>query len=786
LHASYRFSCLRCDLTSSNSTSIWRLFPSQLNYISPFYLHVANPIILSKTQIAIEYCYLFKERSPEASVFWIHGTTDRFTQAYREIATRLNVPGHDSIERDTIKLVTDWLSDERSGQWLMVLDNADDSSLFFPNRSASIRNDRDVKLLAHYLPRVSTGNILVTTRDSKLGERLCNREKPISVYTMQMYEAEALLRSKIADELSSEDGSKELLDELAFLPLAITQAAAFISENQISVRGYLEILRMGDRDMQELLSEDLEDPRRDLETDNSVIRTWKISFDRILMEDPRAADMLSLMAVLERSGVPIFLLRQNDETETSFTKALGTLQAFSLISGDRGKSPSFRMHRLVQFATQRWLDIRGKLSEWQAKAVAAVAKFYPVDTGLDTWPICEVLAPHAQLVLSYKCDACSSQEARRQRGILLSKKCVYEYDMGRFQNAYIEGKEGFDILTELCAEDDPDVLRCYNNMGVWLSSQGQLNESKAFLEKAVAGNEKVLGIDHSETWKSLLNLSMILQRLEEYEEAEKLIQKVIERQSKLLGPDAAPTLITQQWIAAVWKAKGDLEASEKLYRRIRQGLEITCGPEDPAILDCLKELAVVLKLEGKLEEAISLLRVVVAAWEKQSGPTAALTLGGIVLLADCISAMGDHVAAEKVIRDALVRETTLSGEESPTNIMLLNQIGVLQNKQCHHEQAEETFLKVIAQEEKFFGKENSNTMISTMSLAYAIEKIALEMNRPERYMEVERLYRYVLEICERTRGLRSDEAIDCRKRLHTLLKNQGKDEEAAAVMKGFE
>jgi len=38
-----------------------------------------------KSQLAIEYCYRFCERSPEASVFWLHGSSDRFLQAYREI-----------------------------------------------------------------------------------------------------------------------------------------------------------------------------------------------------------------------------------------------------------------------------------------------------------------------------------------------------------------------------------------------------------------------------------------------------------------------------------------------------------------------------------------------------------------------------------------------------------------------------------------------------------------------------------------------------------------------------
>jgi hypothetical protein len=73
--------------------------------------------------------------------------------------------------------------------------------------------------------------------------------------------------------------SSELLEVLGYLPLAITQAIAYISENNIIVEEYLEVFYIEDSEIQDLLSEDLLDLKRDFESQSLVIRTWKVSFD---------------------------------------------------------------------------------------------------------------------------------------------------------------------------------------------------------------------------------------------------------------------------------------------------------------------------------------------------------------------------------------------------------------------------------------------------------------------------------------------------------------------------
>lgn len=118
-------------------------------------------------------------------MFWIHSSSvARFNQAFKEIARQLNLPNSDDPVTDTLYLVADWLSDDDNGQWLMVLDGADDQDAFFTcteSLTLEIEGQQQPKRLVDYLPRSLSGSILITTRDKRVGERLSYREGTIPI-----------------------------------------------------------------------------------------------------------------------------------------------------------------------------------------------------------------------------------------------------------------------------------------------------------------------------------------------------------------------------------------------------------------------------------------------------------------------------------------------------------------------------------------------------------------------------------------------------------------------------
>lgn len=282
----------------------------------------------------------------------------------------------------------------------MIIDNADDPDVFFTKQKSSEMEVGPTRPLINYLPEVSQGSILATTRDSRMGKRLGSKGTPVVVGYMDLQEGQELLGSQLdqADSLNFED-TKALIDALGYIPLAITQAAAFIEQNNSTIAEYLEILNAKDSDLQDLLQEDSGDLRRDSESQNSVFRTWKLSFDFIGRQKPRAAEILSLMSVFDRQGIPQTLLQGDIDRSVETTTALGTLQAYSLISR-QARAEKYDMHRLIQLATQKWLQIQGTSDEWLERALDRLYEVFPKDSkDFVSWITCELLLPHAQSVL---------------------------------------------------------------------------------------------------------------------------------------------------------------------------------------------------------------------------------------------------------------------------------------------------------------------------------------------------------------------------------------------------
>lgn len=83
----------------------------------------------------------------------------------------------------------------------MIIDNADDSQVFFPpdesNNDSSIDED---DFLGQYIPDCSHGSILVTTRNKQAGLMLTKGRLPVEVTAMDDNESEKLLRAKLENQ----------------------------------------------------------------------------------------------------------------------------------------------------------------------------------------------------------------------------------------------------------------------------------------------------------------------------------------------------------------------------------------------------------------------------------------------------------------------------------------------------------------------------------------------------------------------------------------------------------
>lgn len=120
---------------------------------------------------------------------------------------------------------------------------------------------------------------------------------------------------------------------------------AFMLKRRKNVSQYLEFYRRNDSTRIQLLSQRNKYHGREARPLESVLTTWWISFESIKTENPRAAELLSIMSFLDRQGIPDSLITLDDDDSFAFDDAIGLLCAFSLISRDPSGNAS-EMHRL--------------------------------------------------------------------------------------------------------------------------------------------------------------------------------------------------------------------------------------------------------------------------------------------------------------------------------------------------------------------------------------------------------------------------------------------------------
>ena len=485
-----------------------------------------------------------------------------------------------------------WLNEE-DHSWLLILDNADNAEFVPP--SAEIDSplaavaQKSQRPLNDYLPQILNRqkSLLVTTRSRFVGQELAHGELCVEVPPLLGQEAKALLQLKLRDSVSSFDASTErLLDILGYIPLAITQAAAFISRNRWTVQGYLTALEKNQQNLTDHLSQELQDPRRPRGFPNSVFRTWKLSFDQILTQEPETAKLLSLIAMLDPRRIPEKLLQQSTEREVDFRMAIGTLDGFALINSEiRGET--YSIHPLVQASVHFWLEQRGEEVDYADQALQLLAEEFPTGEH-EHKDICESLLVHAEAVL---CHIYVSENSMRHRAALLYNVGYFHDRQGRYISAYQAAFKSYNIYQEQMGDVAIITLNSLSLLAVVLYKQGKHEEAEKLHQRALEGYEKVLGSEDRHTLTSASNLALVLQDQGKHEEAEKMNRRALEGREKVLGIEHPNTLTSAYNLAYLLHHQQRYHDASILYLRASTGFLKTLGPDHPKTQACSEDHA---------------------------------------------------------------------------------------------------------------------------------------------------------------------------------------------------
>ncbi|MBT2482998.1 tetratricopeptide repeat protein [Streptomyces sp. ISL-94] len=644
---------------------------------------------VGKTQLAADHARHAWSHEEVDLLVWVTAATHQAViDAYAEAA--VDVLCADPADPEgAARAFLAWLEPKLSPQaprWLIVLDDVADPG----------------DLTGLWPPAHAHGRTLVTTRRRDAALASHGRLVPVGLFTRA--EATAYLQQALAAHGRHEPAADltALSDDLGYLPLALSQAAAYLIDTHLDTVTYRT--RLADRARQ--LSGLLPEPGTPLPDDQSttVTAAWSLSLDRADQLRPAglARPMLQLAAMLDPNGIPHQVLTSNPAlahltarrtepdahvqespavTAEDAAGALGALHRLSLIDYTPDTPhQAVRVHQLIQRA------MRDPLAPDEYDHVARTA----ADALVAAWPGVEFDIPLAQAL-----------RANTETLAHHAKDALYEPGIHHvlFRTGNSLGKMGqasaamnhFAHLTELALHrlgpDHPDTLTARNNLSAWVGYAGDASEAVSLFAALVTDQERVRGPKHPETLITRNNLVHWRGQAGDAIGAAAAAAELLPFQQQILGPDHPDTLTTRNNLAAALGYTGDAAGAAAAFAELIPLREQVLGPAHPDTLTTRHNLAHWQGTAGDaagaaaaLTELLPLRKLVlgpdhpdtlttrfdIATWQIRAGDAAG-AIGFVELLPDMTRVMGpNHPHTVAVRQSALGGWLGEAGEATET------------------------------------------------------------------------------------------------------------------------
>ncbi|CAI7622755.1 unnamed protein product [Penicillium pancosmium] len=760
---------------------------------------------VGKTKLAIEYAHQVRQQSAETWVFWIHASnTARCEQSLRDLADRVKIPGRQVHNVNIFQLVGNWLQDEEIGKWVLVFDNIDDDELFRTPLTTSIEGQINIQSNTsaqppmRYLLRSSSGSIIITSRNKRVALDIVNHKNVIEVEPLNQAEALDLLQKKLSTPAEYES-LVQLAQELEFMPLAIVQAAGYITHRspRCSVSQYLEKVQKSDREAVRVLNEEAGLLYRDWEAKNSILLTWQISFDYIRGRRPSATDLLSLMSFFDRQGITENILRaqqnrerrnssplqlfeecssdsdkdskSDDDADINFEDNIIMLNDFSLIMvGEDSKS--FTMHRLVQLTVRTWLKTYDRLEYWKGQFIEKL--FHEFPTGeYENWEICRSLFPHVKAAVSQLPE---SQISIQQWTELLYRGAWYAQESGHITEFREMASKSTKYRLKILGKESEETLDSTAILAEAYRSEGAWEKAEQLEVQVMETRKTKLGADHPSTLTSMANLASTYRNQGRWEEAEQIEVQVMETSKMKLGADHPSTLTSMANLASTYWNQGRWEEAEQLEVQVMETSKTKLGADHPETLTNMANLASTYWNQGRWEEAEQLEVQVMETSKTKLGADHPETLTSMANLASTYWKQGRWEEAEQLQVQVMETRKTKLGANHPSTLTSMAHLASTYRNQGQWEEAEQLQVQVIETRKTKLGADHPDTLTSMANLASTYRNQG-------RWEEAEQLQVQVMETSKTKLGADHPETLTSMASLALTYWHQGRWEEAQHV-----
>lgn len=536
-----------------------------------------------KTQLALAYAH---QHSASFQICrWILSEGAQLSLSIRRFAGELGI---DIQGLDEEEIVTSLYEAIWDCSWLLVFDNVDDAACF-----------------RGYLPQgalKAQQNILVTSRSRCWERKMTLRE--FSAEEALMY-----LRSQVSDV----DGAllARLAEVLSYLPLALSQAVAYIRASGVHIKTYLGLL--DDHLLCALNEPDLE------ESYHSTIQgTWALSKKRI-QEHPDALRLLNACAWLGADEIPIYLLANASllRDPATVVDALKILNTYSMVEEIR---PGYlKIHRLVQLVLREDNDALPLLES----VCEALYRFYPFHkTTHDDITHTRELIEHLTAVRGHDEQKMQARPNEYQEHYLNMTDCLGDAyrALGNPQKTVDLLERTLGIKEQHYGREHYKVARTLGNLGSAYGDLDNPEKAKDLLERALVMREEIYGSDHFKVSITLTNLGIAYQALGNPEKARDVLERALGVKEKHYGPEHFKVAKTLGNLGNAYGALGNPEKQRDLQERALWIEENHYGREHYEVAKTLGNLGNAYGALGDPDKQRDLLERALGIEERHYGP----------------------------------------------------------------------------------------------------------------------------------------------------------------------
>ncbi|KAL4950621.1 hypothetical protein BDW69DRAFT_53994 [Aspergillus filifer] len=660
---------------------------------------------IGKTQLALKLAYRVRKKNNECPVIWIPCTSiETIEQSYVSAA---KVLGLDTTSPEVAKKYMKTRLSEGFQKWLLILDNVDDPAVW--------------KSLKNNLPRSQGGRTLITTRNQRVAVEAASSHI-MHIKAPDKKTAIDILSKKLEEKALLNDGkvTVSFLEKLAYLPLAIVQAASYLNGNTVlNLSDYMRLLDNQESKAVELLNTEFTDEGRYEKSLNPVAATWLVSFNQIMSLDANAADYLRLMACVDRLDIPKEFLPPLASEKQSL-EALGLLGAFAFVTRNQATG-YYTLHRLVHLATRNWMRQNKQFAQYLHRAADRLEEVYP-SIGENMRLMRGKYLPHAMSLISEE----EFQEAEHDG--LLRKIARGFLSDDRYNDAQDFFTRTLTIRQQRDGTDKHSTITSMIEVAITYRSQGKLEEAEDYGKRALVASKEFLGHGHPDTVHATAALAAVYKIQGRWEEADELDEIMVETLAQgEYGPDELTYMAT---IATGLRLRGRIGKAEELHSKILELRRTRFGSDHPDTLESMRCLTSLYISQSRMKEAKEMLLFIIETCNRNPESRTDPGIRDRVKLADIYLETNETKKAEQIAVRAVRTAKEMLGPQNPDTLSAMSTLAFIYQLHKNFQGAETLLKQVLQGVEEQHGSDQIRVTTAMMNISnnYRLQGKTKEMN----------------------------------------------------------